>query len=71
MILNSLTILTARVAAREALDCEASCATEEEVEVENQEQEKTESVGCRRRRPCCVVVVVVLEALRLSYFALG
>lgn len=34
MILNSLTILTALVAAREALDWEASWATEEVVEVE-------------------------------------
>ena len=34
MILNSLTILTARVAALEALDWEANWATDEDVEVE-------------------------------------
>ncbi len=35
MILNSFTILTARVAALLALDCEASCETDDEVEVLN------------------------------------
>lgn len=39
MTLNNLTILTARVAALEALDWEASWVMDEEVEVEKMESE--------------------------------